>query len=205
LKALSEQSLYEVLEIPRSATPQEVQRAYERARSLFGPGSLASYTLLAPDEAEALLSRIEEARSVLLDREARATYDDRLPGGRESRARTPPAAEEARSPAPAAGAAAPAAPGVDFVPPAGAPWSGDLLRRAREAKGLTVLQVSERTKILRSHIESVEAERFEQLPPPVYLRGIVHSIATTLRLDDQAVVRSYMERAAGVKAAAKER
>jgi curved DNA-binding protein CbpA len=207
LRALSEQSLYEVLEIPRSATPQEVQRAYERARALFGPGSLASYTLLAPDEAEALLSRIEEARSVLLDREARATYDDRLPGGGASRGRASPAAEEARSPTVPAGVATAAAdaPGADFLPPAGAPWTGDLLRRAREAKGLTVLQVSERTKIQRSHIESVEAERFEQLPPPVYLRGIVHSIATTLRLDDQAVVRSYMERAAGAKAVAKER
>ncbi len=207
MRALSEQSLYEVLEIPRSATPQEVQRAYERARALFGPGSLASYTLLAPDEAEALLSRIEEARSVLLDREARATYDDGLPGGGASRARTSPRGRGGEEPhrsrrrrGPGSGRFR-----VDFLLPAGAPWTGDLLRRAREAKGLTVLQVSERTKIQRSHIESVEAERFEQLPPPVYLRGIVHSIATTLRLDDQAVVRTYMERAAGAKAAAKER
>ena len=145
---------------------------------------------------------------MLLDREARATYDDGLPGGRAaSRPRTSPAAEEVRSPTTSVGvpASAPAVPGIDLLLPAGAPWTGDLLRRAREAKGLTVLQVSERTKIQRSHIESVEAERFEQLPPAVYLRGIVHSIATTLRLDDQAVVRSYMERAAGARAAAKER
>jgi DnaJ-class molecular chaperone len=209
VKALSEQSLYEVLEIPRSATPQEVQRAYERARALFGPGSLASYTLLAPEEAEALLSRIEEARSVLLDREARATYDDRLPGGREAKTRPPQASEGTRS-ASRSGASIPvdapaAAAGFDFRLPEGTPWTGDLLRRARESRGLTTQQVSERTKIQRSHIESVEAERFEQLPPPVYLRGIVLSIATALRLDDPGMVRSYMERAAGARAAAKER
>jgi curved DNA-binding protein CbpA len=197
VRALSEQSLYELLEIPRSATAQEVQRAYERARALFGPGSLASYTLLAPDEAEALRSRIEEARSVLLDREARATYDDRLPGGRESRARPIPAPDGAISPSIPGGSVAPppVAAGLDFRPPDGSPWTGELLRQARESRGLSVVNVSERTKIQRSHIESVEAERFEQLPPPVYLRGIVHSIATALRLDDQAVVRSYMERA----------
>lgn len=208
MRALSEQSLYELLEIPRSATPQEVQRAYERARALFGPGSLASYTLLAPEEAEALLSRIEEARSVLLDREARATYDDRLPGGREPRARPSPSADGATSPSTTPGASVappPAAAGLDFRPPDGSPWTGELLRQARESRGLSVSNVSERTKIQRSHIESVEAERFEQLPPPAYLRGIVHSIATALRLDDQAVVRSYMERANAAKQSARGR
>jgi hypothetical protein len=43
----------------------------------------------------------------------------------------------------------------------------------------------------------VEAERFEQLPVAVYLRGIVMCLARELRLDGQKVARSYLERAAG--------
>jgi len=89
VKPVSEQTLYEVLEVPRSATPHEVRRAYERARALFGPGSLASYTLLDPEEAESLSLRIEEARSVLLDPQARTAYDQRLPEARSPAFRFP--------------------------------------------------------------------------------------------------------------------
>lgn len=209
MKSLAEQSFYEILEIRRSATPEEVRRAYERARALFGPGSLASYTLLAPDEAEVLHLRIEEARSVLLDPQARATYDERLPAEGEWKGRPvaafqtakTPVAQDAQSPR----TSWPAIPGVDFHPPEGTTWTGDLIRQAREARGLSILQVSERTKVQRSYIGNVEAERFDQLPRAVYLRGIVLSIASALRLDGEKVARSYMERATGAGAPAKGR
>jgi len=209
VKNLSEQSFYEILEVRRSATPEEVQRAYERARALYGPGSLASYTLLAPDEAEVLHLRIEEARSVLLDPQVRATYDERLPAEGEWKGRPAAAFQAAKTPV-ALGSqpprtSRPAIPGVDFHPPEGTPWTGDLIRQAREARGLSILQVSERTKVQRSHIGNVEAERFDQLPAAVYLRGIVLSIASALRLDGEWVARSYLERAAGAKAPAKGR
>jgi cytoskeletal protein RodZ len=56
--------------------------------------------------------------------------------------------------------------------------------------------MAERTKLSRLHIEAVEGERFDQLPVPVYLRGIVMCIARELRLDGQKVARAYLERAA---------
>jgi cytoskeletal protein RodZ len=56
-----------------------------------------------------------------------------------------------------------------------------------------VAQLAERTKITRHHIENVEQDRFRMLPAPVYLRGIVMSIARELRLDGQKVARSYLE------------
>ena len=72
-------------------------------------------------------------------------------------------------------------------------WNGEALRQAREARGLTVPQIAERTKITRHHIENVEAERRERLPAPVYLRGILLAMARELRLDGQKVARSYIE------------
>jgi len=42
---------------------------------------------------------------------------------------------------------------VPFVPPEGAVWTGELLRRAREARGLTIAQMADRTKVSRLHIE----------------------------------------------------
>ena len=59
----------------------------------------------------------------------------------------------------------------------GVDLSGEMLRRAREARAVTVAQLAERTKITRHHIENVEGDRFRMLPAPVYLRGIVLSMA----------------------------
>jgi hypothetical protein len=200
LKRFLDQSLYELLEVSPSATPEEIVRAHERARSLYGPGSLAAYTLLTPEMAAELARRIEEAREVLLDPEARAAYDARLPVEEARPARAP---ADAVAPPPQAAVAAPAhppgeeAPRKPFVAPEGASWTGALLREAREARGLTVVQMAERTKVSRIHIECVEEERFEQLPVAVYLRGIVMCLARELRLDGQKVARSYLERASG--------
>ena len=197
LKRFLEQNFYDLLEISRSATPEEILRAYERARSLYGAGSLAAYTLLSPEQGAALARRIEEAGDVLTDPEARAGYDARLPA-EEARPARPAAEPPAQPPSPAASPPALSAPtGNPFVPPEGAVWTGELLRRAREAQGLTVAQMAERTTVSRLHIEWVEGDRFEQLPVAVYLRGIVMCIARELRLDGQKVARSFLERAAG--------
>jgi cytoskeletal protein RodZ len=78
--------------------------------------------------------------------------------------------------------------------PEGAAWTGEVLRRVREARGLTVPQLSERTKVTRHHLENIEQDRFTALPAPVYLRGIIMSLARELRLDGQKVARSYLDR-----------
>jgi curved DNA-binding protein CbpA len=205
-----EQSFYEILEIPRTASADEVLRAYERALAMYGPDSLVTYTLLAPEDAELLSRRIEDARTVLLDPQARAAYDASLPGepALDADGGAPSSAAQARrADAPAGGgAAARGAPTLaavpadvqspPFVPPEGSPWTGEILRQARESRGLTILQVADRTRITRHHIENIEAERFEKLPVSVYLRGILLSLARELRLDGQKVARSYLERVA---------
>jgi cytoskeletal protein RodZ len=74
-------------------------------------------------------------------------------------------------------------------------WTGEVLRQLREARGITLQQLSERTKVTRHHIENIEGDRYGALPAPVYLRGILLSLARELRLDGQKVARSYLERA----------
>ncbi|HEY6106122.1 MAG TPA: helix-turn-helix transcriptional regulator, partial [Anaeromyxobacteraceae bacterium] len=119
------------------------------------------------------------------------------PAGGEAPAAPAPAAPEpgavapapTAAPAPPAGAARPAG----FSVPEGTPWTGELLRQAREGRGLTLHQVAERTKVTRHHLENLEADRYDQLPAPVYLRGILLSVAKELRLDPQKVARSYLE------------
>jgi hypothetical protein len=268
VKRLSEQSLYEILEIPPDAQATEIESAYARARDLYGPGSLATYSLMAPEEAAALADRIEEAHRVLLDPDARARYDAGLaataaateaavriaatgngavaagpqrpfltpaPAARTPLPPVPGPREEPRAEAlpeprrveaePAPAAAAPRAPEPlqlvtpakapilldkevradpaprDLVLPEGAAWTGDALRRARESRGLSVRELCDRTKITRYHLENIEGERFDLLPAPVYLRGILLSVARELRLDGQKVARAFLERLAAAQAA----
>jgi Helix-turn-helix domain len=76
--------------------------------------------------------------------------------------------------------------------PPGVEFNGELLRQVREARGLTLQQVAERTRIGRMHLERVEADRYADLPPSVYLRGILVSLARELKLDASRVSKSYL-------------
>ena len=71
-------------------------------------------------------------------------------------------------------------------------FNGELLRQVREARGLTLQQLAERTRIGRSHLERVEADRYADLPPSVYLRGILMNLARELKLDAARVSKSYL-------------
>ena len=86
MKRLADQTFYEILEVLPEASTDEIQAAYEKARALYGPGSLVTYTLMEPDEAALLESRIEDARTTLLDPERRARYDELLQQPQEARA-----------------------------------------------------------------------------------------------------------------------
>lgn len=67
---------YDVLDIRPNASPAEVREAYYRAKSAFNKDSAALYSLVAPDEREEILSRIEEAYDVLSNDDRRKNYDD---------------------------------------------------------------------------------------------------------------------------------
>ena len=54
MKPLAQQSLYEILDVPFDATTATIAEAVERAQALYAPGSLATYTLMDPDEEQLL-------------------------------------------------------------------------------------------------------------------------------------------------------
>jgi cytoskeleton protein RodZ len=65
---------------------------------------------------------------------------------------------------------------------------GELLRNAREARGLSLDEIEAATRIRRRYLEAMEAEAFDQLPGPAYVKGFVRTYATHLGLaaDDLA-------------------
>jgi hypothetical protein len=78
-------------------------------------------------------------------------------------------------------------------------FNGELLRRVRESRSMSLQQLAERTRISSKHLENIEADRYSALPVTVYLRGILMNIARELNLDPLRVSRSYLALAADPK------
>jgi len=68
---------------------------------------------------------------------------------------------------------------------------GEKLRTAREAKKITVKDVSAETNISTLYIEALEEEDFERFPSETYLIGFLRSYADFLKLDSDEIVQSY--------------
>jgi cytoskeletal protein RodZ len=72
------------------------------------------------------------------------------------------------------------------------PDLGQRLRRAREAKGLTVADVAATTRISARALLAIEQERFNELPGGIFRRTFVQTYADTVGLDGAACARSYV-------------
>jgi flagellar biosynthesis protein FlhG len=89
-----------------------------------------------------------------------------------------------------------------WVPLFGGADPGRHLRLCRELQNLTLAQLHERTCIRYRHLESIEAERYDALPPDFYLLGYVRQIAEALGAPDgEAIARAFLERARKARAA----
>ncbi|WP_341675462.1 RodZ domain-containing protein [Niveibacterium sp. SC-1] len=67
--------------------------------------------------------------------------------------------------------------------PEGVAASGEALRQAREARGLTRSDIAQMLKLSVRQIEAIEEERFDKLPGQAWVRGFVRNYARYLDLD----------------------
>lgn len=65
---------------------------------------------------------------------------------------------------------------------------GAILRQARERAGLHIGALSVSLKVPVKRLEALEADRFDMLPGPVFVRALALSVCRQLRLDPQAVL-----------------
>jgi hypothetical protein len=64
-------------------------------------------------------------------------------------------------------------------------------RQAREAMGLSLQEVQQRTKIHAEYLRALEDDRFDQLPSPIYVRAFIRTYANSLGLDAQMLLGLY--------------
>lgn len=70
---------------------------------------------------------------------------------------------------------------------------GEVLRKQRKAKGISLVEVSEHTKVGKRYLEALENGEYGLLPGESYIRGFLRAYAKYLELDDEALLRQYLE------------
>jgi flagellar biosynthesis protein FlhG len=177
---------HELLDVDATASDREIRRAYRRAREIYAPDSLVVSGLYTAAELEALHRRFEAAYEALLD-----------------------PARPRRHPSSAGGPLATPSPDVDEPPSPRRPEpeigpkteiTGAIFRELREARGIDLHAISQKTKIGVGHLRAIEEERFDLLPALVYVRGFLQEYAKALRLDVGQVLATYLERVRAAKA-----
>ncbi|MGA3119154.1 MAG: helix-turn-helix domain-containing protein [Polyangiaceae bacterium] len=186
---LEEPTLYAVLGVTRSASDEEIRRAYKRQREIYTTGGLATVSLLDAEQLTAAQRKLDEAYDTLLDAVRRRAYDLSTFPDPE------PLVVSAKTSRPALAAEQlmlqhelqrEIGPDTEFT--------GALLRKVRESQGLELADLCAKTKIGRAHLQAIEDERFDELPAVVYTRGFLVEFAKQLSLDPTQVHKTYLRR-----------
>ena len=69
---------------------------------------------------------------------------------------------------------------------------GEILRQAREKKGIGIDEVSESTKISVRVLDALEDNRFDVLPAAIYVKGFLKTYSDYLGLDANEVIDQYL-------------
>jgi curved DNA-binding protein CbpA len=198
-------SLYDVLELTPDATPQEIRSAYLRLKSAYGKDSVAHYSVFSREETEALTQNIENAYIVLSNPEKRRSYDE-AQGFRASTAENLSSSDLAgltsmpmrqarmEEPVHAFSPAETLASDLDLVIRNEQNWSGPAIRRIREARRITLEELSDHTRISRTYLTALEEENYQKLPALVYVRGFLQQVGRRLRIPADLLSRQYLER-----------
>jgi curved DNA-binding protein CbpA len=73
-------------------------------------------------------------------------------------------------------------------------WSGPAIRRIREAKRISLEDLSDYTRISRSYLHALEEENYQKLPATVYVRGFLQQVGRRLKLPIDLLSRQYLDR-----------
>ena len=68
---------------------------------------------------------------------------------------------------------------------------GQILKNAREKKGLTIEELASSTFIVAKFIKALEDEQFDLLPGEIYVKGFIKNLSDKLSLDSDAMIERY--------------
>ncbi len=70
---------------------------------------------------------------------------------------------------------------------------GARLRQAREARGVSLRELSDQTRIARRYLEAIEADDYKELPGGIFNRSFIKAYARGVGFNEAEAVGAYME------------
>lgn len=174
---MDEQALqpsYDRLGLSPEASIREVERAFRELRDLYSDESLATYSLLEYADRQEKLESLQDAYDQILQ--------SRLHASSEAAGKAIVVDEKHQL-----------ADRIICVDADPQQQPGLFLQQMREARGLSLNDVAERTKVGSFQLQGIEGQRFDVLPAPVYLRGFLKEFARVVEVPDAGIlVDSFM-------------
>ncbi len=213
MRLLEDLTYYEILEILPDATANEIRKARQDMLALY-QDPLVTEAFFTEAEKKQIVERIETAFAVLSDPDKKRIYDQ------TQQTRTPtvpsPRAEIRGSDKHAGTTFPPFSPQrsshssritkkAENVSPsketqqlsasicAREKISGRDIQAIRRSLNISVSNIFEITRIRKAIIRAIEADRFDDLPPDIYLKSFLRTYAKILQLPPDMLTRGYLK------------
>jgi len=161
---------YGVLDLRPGAATWEVEEAYRRIMAALDPSNPWVLALWTPEELERMRQKVEEAYRILTQ-----TPD-------KGETQCPPRVQGLPKGA------------IEEIKAQKGGLGGEALREIRERLGLSLEEVSSHIKVTKGTLRALEEERFESLPPWIYVKGFLKAYARLLKVDPEEVIGTFWER-----------
>ncbi len=203
-------NFYDLLEIPVNASSFEIRQAYRDALSIYEEESMISDSFFTDGERNAILQRIEEAFSTLIDREQRGAYNrEMVDAGAIDASLLENGKPKSKGPIPLFSLKKKTGQetlstrvrdrirrrdfsGVseeilskEFI-------SGKDLKRLRKHVGIAIEEIFEVTRISLKVLKAVESDDVPSLPQGFYLRNFLKAYSELFQLDFNKVIDGYL-------------
>ena len=217
MKRFENLNFYELLEVPANASPFEIRQAYRNALSIYEEDSMISESFFTDEERNAILRRIEEAFSTLIDESQRAAYNKELmDAGVIDASLLEKGKPRSKDPIPLfslnkTGGQNSLSARVknrigrkDFTEASReilskSMISGKDLERLRKHVGIAVEEIFEVTRISLKVLRAIESDDVASLPQTFFLKNFLKAYAELFKLDSGKVIDGYLENIAYLK------
>jgi hypothetical protein len=203
---LQNKTLYELLDVSVDASPYEIRRAYEEAHELYAHESMCSYSFFTETERKMILTELESAYLVLINSRSRSAYDQelisqgRMDEGRQYQDKTKIPIplymfkRDHAAPLPAihADSAAVEDPSLQAMLHRETLTGADL-KIIRGKKGIPLDHIFFQTRVSMAALQAIEEDRFDVLPPRVYVKSFLKSYAQALDIDPDHLAQAYLK------------
>jgi cytoskeleton protein RodZ len=167
------QKSFDLFGLTQEASMEEVERAFRKLLTLYSEESLATYSLLEDCDRQEKLELLHDAYNRILQYRQHATI-----GGIDTKRALEIYNNETQ---------------MLCIDANYQQNPGLFLQQVRKAWALSLQDIAARTKVSVYILQSIEEQRLDALPVPVYLRGFIREFAKMVKVPDaDALVECYL-------------